>query len=237
MVKLDCQYYSDFEKISFQGYLVHQENAEINQVLVIYPDAFGLSSHFKDVANAFVKENRAVFCVDLYGNQKICKNYQEAQYEMNLLDENKKIFTARSRAPINFIRNHFGNKDLSISTMGYCFGAVLALEVIRSGMDITSAITLHGKIFFGTKNIQKKSSQKVLIFHGEKDPFISMEEIDLFKKEMANLKSDVTVVTFANSAHSFTNPLAGSNINSGSAYNELATKRSYKMIESFLNEN
>ncbi|WP_186645745.1 hypothetical protein [Fluviispira vulneris] len=70
MIKLDCQYYSDYEKISFRGYLVHQECTEIDQVLVIYPDAFGLSPYFKDLANTFVLK-RSYQMIECFLNENL----------------------------------------------------------------------------------------------------------------------------------------------------------------------
>ena len=232
----DVDYFSEFEKGNLKGFIAFENFEQVNQCLIVYSDGFGLRDYFKKIASQFVTKNVAVFCADMFGNQKSFKSYGEAVNTLNFLTNENDIFRSRALAAFSFAKDYFKIESVQITTLGFCFGAASALEVMRSGCNLKGIITLHGKLILNSQVDPKVYRPKIISFHGDKDPFIESDEIKIFKEEMDSVQGDVTFITFSNTAHNFTNPSAGNSILSGSAYNEFAHRRSFDFIKYFLSD-
>lgn len=229
-------YSSTHERGNLKGFLAYEGKEQVEQCLIIFSDGFGLRDYFKELACQFVGEGIAVFCADMFEDQKSFKTYGEAINTLNFLTKHNDVFRARSLAALHFVRDYFGIDTKKITTMGYCFGAAAALEVMRGGYELKGIITLHGKLVLNSRVSSKTDRPRIISFHGDQDPFITPDEVEVFKQEMGSVNADLTFITYSNTAHNFTNPGAGNHISSGSAYNEKAKRRSYEYIKSFLRD-
>ena len=74
-----------------------------------------------------------------------------------------------------------------------------------SGVDLDGVASFHGILpTSGPEN--KDPKPKAVIFHGGDDPFVPDEQMDAFKKAMANANVDYDIVVYPGVKHSFTNP-------------------------------
>ncbi len=77
---------------------------------------------------------------------------------------------------------------------------------------------------------------KVLVLHGGADPFVPPADVAAFMDEMTKAKAVWRMETYGGAVHSFSNPGAGDNVASGSAYNMNAEKLSIATMERFFGE-
>jgi len=91
-------------------------------------------------------------------------------------------------------------------------------------------------------------SSKVLVCHGEADPFVPAEQVAAFKKGMDSIGANYTFVGYPNATHAFTNPGStevgkrfnstelGKRFNIPIAYNAAADTASWNEMKQFLNK-
>jgi dienelactone hydrolase len=73
--------------------------------------------------------------------------------------------------------------------------------------------------------------------HGNDDVLVPQEQVDAFKKEMANAKVDMKFIGYPGALHGFTNPDAtgnGQKYGLPLAYNESVDKQSWAELMTFL---
>ena len=77
---------------------------------------------------------------------------------------------------------------------------------------------------------------KILVLHGGSDPFVPAADVAGFMGEMVKAKAMWQMELYGSAVHSFSNPGAGDNVASGSAYNQDAEKRSIAAMDRFFGE-
>ena len=88
--------------------------------------------------------------------------------------------------------------------MGYCFGGLVSLDLVRSGVDLKGAVSFHG-FLSGSEDLEDKDiSAKLLVLHGHLDPMVGQDQID-FSEEMNKKSVDWQLHSFGNAMHAFTN--------------------------------
>ena len=82
-----------------------------------------------------------------------------------------------------------------------------------------------------------KVKARVLVLNGAEDPFVPVEQIAAFKKEMEGAKVNYKFVNYPGAKHSFTNPDADANgvkFKLPLAYDAKADQASWSELQSFL---
>jgi dienelactone hydrolase len=120
--------------------------------------------------------------------------------------------------------------------MGYCFGGGVALELARSGADISGVVSFHGNLDTPDPLDAQNIKAKVLVCHGANDPYVKSEQVLAFQDEMRAAHVDWQMIIYGNAVHSFTNPDSGNDPSAGAAYNEKADRRSWQAMRIFFNE-
>ena len=129
-----------------------------------------------------------------------------------------------------------------IIVFGYCFGGGVSLECARENYPgVVGVASFHGTLAHASKvegypaQGRSRIAPKIIVFHGAEDKRINTQVQD-FQDEMRAANADWQFVTFSNTAHSFTEPHAGSDVSSGIAYTESSDRRSWKMFMDFAHE-
>ncbi|MBT8495279.1 MAG: dienelactone hydrolase family protein, partial [Deltaproteobacteria bacterium] len=107
------------------------------------------------------------------------------------------------------------------------------------GMDLDGVASFHGNL--GTEMPAKKGAvkAKVLVAHGNADPFVPAEQVEGFKKEMEAAGVDMRFFGYDGAKHAFTNPDAtdnGKKFKIPLEYNKDADEKSWAELEKFLKE-
>jgi dienelactone hydrolase len=220
---------------TLEGLWVHDDAARGKRpsVLVVHQWK-GLGDYEKKRAEMLAKLGYNVFAVDIYGKGIRPNNPKDAAAEAAKYKSDRALLRARVTAGLNELKKLAPTDPKRIAAIGYCFGGTTALELARSGADVSGVVSFHGGLGAPTPGKQLKA--KVLALHGADDPFVPADEVKAFEEEMRKAGADWQLVAYGNSVHSFTDWNAGSDNSKGSAYNEKADKRSWEDMRQFFAE-
>jgi dienelactone hydrolase len=121
------------------------------------------------------------------------------------------------------------------AAIGYCFGGLAALELARTGAELTGVVGFHCNLNTPNPADAKNIKAKVLVLNGGDDPVVPDAETLAFEKEMRDAKVDWQLMRYGNTVHSYTQwfmPKEGNQ----AAYNEKSDKRSWVAMQDFFKE-
>lgn len=121
-----------------------------------------------------------------------------------------------------------------VGVVGFCYGGHCALELARIGAEIKTSISVHGTLTTTRPIVKGRTSAKVVVLNGARDPFVSLLHVIEFFKEMVTAEANFEFVNYAEAVHSFTFPKA--DIPGKMFYHEDICNRAFKHIESTLHE-
>jgi dienelactone hydrolase len=203
--------------------------------ILILPAWKGIDKHSKEVAQDLSKLGYHAFIADIYGEGNYPTDTKSAgekagYYKKNITEYHKRIKLAMQE----LIKT--GADAGQIVVIGYCFGGTGAIEAARVNFPVKGVVSFHGGLARDSARTISPITTRVLVLHGADDPYESTAEILAFQQEMRTAKADWQMNYYANAVHSFTEPEAGNDNSKGAAYNELAAKRSWKEMLTFLDE-
>lgn len=223
-------------KDTFSGYLVYDDTNAIKRPgVVMVPDWKGISDSAITKAKHIAGDDYVVLLADVYGKNVRPKNDAESQAIVKSLYADRNVLRARVTKALDVLRTA---KDVPLDTkhigaIGYCFGGATVLELARSGADVDAVATFHGGL--DTTMPAKPGTVKasILVLNGADDQG-TKEDIPAFENEMNAAKVDWQFVNFSGAVHCFALPDA--NKPPGCLYNELAMRRSERMMRVFFAE-
>jgi dienelactone hydrolase len=107
----------------------------------------------------------------------------------------------------------------------------------RQGVDLKGVASFHGGLAALKPAGRGAIKAKILVLHGAADKFTTDEQIEAFRKEMADAGADYKFIVYPGAMHSFTNPDAdmyGKKFNLPLGYNADADKKSWEELRKFL---
>jgi dienelactone hydrolase len=124
--------------------------------------------------------------------------------------------------------------DDRIAAVGYCFGGTTALELARSGADVTGVVSVHGSLDTLQPSEPGTVKAKILVCHGGLDPHVPMSQVSAFIEEMKAVSADFQLIVYGGAMHGFTHDLGPSM--PGVAYDAATDVRSTAAIQAFFAE-
>lgn len=224
--------------VVLKGYLAYDHNYKGKQpgILVVH-EWWGNNEYSRKRAMMLAQLGYTALAVDMYGEGRQAAHPEEAREFANEISENINLKASRFMAAMNFLQQQNSVDPDKIAAIGYCFGGSVVLEMARSGLDLNGVVSFHGGL--STKNPAKPGAVKtrILVCHGEKDSFITDEQVAAFKQEMADAGADMQFITYKDATHVFTNPEADTyakEFNMPVKYNKAADKKSWNDMKGFL---
>lgn len=231
----DVEYSDKTQKLSGLAGIPNMPNKN-NPGILILPAWKGIDKHSEEVATELMKMGFYSFVADIYGVDQRPKDTKEAGTKAGYYKSNIKEYQNRISLALAELVKQGANPD-EIVVIGYCFGGTGAVEVARANMKVKGVVSFHGGLGRNEKREITPIKAKVLILHGADDTYVPEKEIKAFQDEMRTAKADWQMNYYANAVHAFTEKEAGNDNSKGAAYNELAEKRSWSALKSFLREN
>ena len=206
-----------------------------NPGILVLPAWKGIDKHSEEVATELMKMGFYSFVADIYGIDKRPKDAKEAGTTAGYYKSNIKEYQERISLALAELVKQGANPD-EIVVIGYCFGGTGVLEAARGHLNVKGVVSFHGGLGRDEKREITPIKAKVLVLHGADDTYVPEKEIKAFQDEMRVAKADWQMNYYANAVHAFTEKEAGNDNSKGAAYNELADKRSWSALKSFLRE-
>ena len=218
---------------TMKGYLAYDDTLKGKRpgVLVVH-EWWGHNDYARKRADMLAELGYTALAVDMYGDGKTASHPKDAGAFAGEVRSNLEKATARFNAAKKLLSEHAMTDPDKIAAIGYCFGGGIVLEMARRGLDLDAVVSFHGSLATQSPAAQPgQVKAKVLVCHGEADPFIKPDHIAALKQEMTNAKADFAFKAYPDAKHAFTNPDAtenGKKFNIPLEYNEAADKQSWE---------
>lgn len=224
--------------VVLNGYLAYDPSVKGKRpgVLVVH-EWWGHNEYARKRAEMLARLGYTALAVDMYGEGKQAGHPDEAGKFAKEISGNLDMKIARFMAATSYLKKHESVDPARIAAIGYCFGGSVVLDMARAGMDLKGVVSFHGGLTTNNPARTGAVNAKILVCHGEKDSFITTEQIAAFKQEMSEAKADLKFITYKYAKHSFTNPEADSyakKFNIPVGYNAAADKKSWEDMSQFL---
>ncbi|HET6942539.1 MAG TPA: dienelactone hydrolase family protein, partial [Sphingomicrobium sp.] len=155
--------------------------------------------------------------------------------EMTRLGNDRVSLRRRLLAIVEQVRGLREVEDRKLVVAGYCFGGKCALDVARTGTDISASVAFHG-LLDPPNWPTEKTSTKVVVFHGWDDPLAPPDHVVALGTELTEAGADWQIHAFGNVRHGFTNPNAHKIGLDAVRFDELAAERSWTSFINLLEE-
>jgi len=228
---------------NFKGILVYDKNRPLPLPTVIVAHAWKGQDDFARKKAQFLAElGYAAFAVDLYGDGKTVETNEDAAAMMMPLFIERKNLRERIGAAYETITRHEIVLKEKVGAIGFCFGGLAVLELLRSGAKLKGVVSFHGllgnRLGENKAKIAPAASRlhgSLLILHGYQDPLVNQEDIIAVQKEFSDANVDWQMHIYGSAAHAFTNPLANDRKN-GMVYDSTSERRSLQAMNNFFSE-
>lgn len=219
-----------------KGFLAYDDSTRNERpgVLVVH-EWWGLNQHAKDRATALAKEGYVAFALDMYGEGKNTPHPKQAGEWSGYVKTHDDIARSRFVAAHGLLKKHPVSRDDQIAAIGYCFGGYIVLSMALQGEDLVGVVSFHGALPTVTVGPEAVKA-KILVLHGDADPFIKPEQIQQFRSNLSEAGADWQFVSYGGVKHSFTNPAADKAGVDGLGYDPAADKRSWKAMLNLFDE-
>jgi dienelactone hydrolase len=204
-------------------------------VLVVH-DWMGVGPYVRMRAEQLAALGYVAFAADIYGKGVRPANGKEAAGLAGKFKADRPLLRARAAAALAELRRQPNVLTTRVAAIGYCFGGTAALELARSGADLTGVVTFHGGLDSPTPADARSIKAKVLVLHGADDPFVPPAQVQAFEDEMRGGGVDWQLVIYSGAVHAFTQAGAGNDNSKGAAYNATADRRSWEAMKTFFAE-
>lgn len=182
------------------------------------------------------------FAVDMYGDGIEAKTDHQAAELMKPLFVDRKEVRGRILAAYDALKEHPSVDPRKIAAIGFCFGGLVVLELLRSGVELAGVVSFHGVLgnHLGgfkahTEPLNHPLKGALLLLHGYHDPLVSNEDLTAIQKEFTDAGVDWQLNIYGNAAHAFSNPEAADQEH-GLVYHPATCKRAWLAMNNFLSE-
>lgn len=204
-------------------------------VLVVH-EWWGLDDYAKRRMNMLAKLGYVAFAVDMYGTGKVTENPEQAKKWMIEATTDVEWWRERAIAGIKRLKQHKMVDNSKIAAIGYCFGGGTVLQLAYGGIDINGVMSFHGSLPIADESSYGKIKTKVLVAHGNADPFIPRETVTRFQDTLDKAGANWNMITYGNVRHSFTNPKSDSRGMDALKYDAAADTHSWEAMQVFFSE-
>jgi dienelactone hydrolase len=226
--------YRDGETV-LKGHLVYDASLPGKRpgVIVVH-EWWGLNDYAKKRAEMLADLGYVAFAVDMYGNDRVTTHAEDAQGWMQQITANVDAWQARALAGLDVLRGVEQVDPDKLAAIGYCFGGATVMQMAYAGTDLDGVVSFHGSLPPAPDGADIKAS--VLAAHGYQDGFVPPEKVAAFEQSLADVGADWQLVVYGDARHGFTNPDAGSYGIEMVQHDEHADKRSWALMQTFLDE-
>jgi dienelactone hydrolase len=225
----------EFEGEQLEHVFVGRRDGQSRPTVILIPTVMGVTELEIGFGRQLVELGYNALVADLFGKQFRGAERDVMFGEMGRLKSDRAALRRRLLAVLDQARELDEVESGSVVVAGYCFGGLCALDVARSGADITAAVAFHA-LFDPCGLPPEKIKAKVTAFHGWEDPMVPPEAVVALAKELTDGGADWQIHAYGHVGHGFTNPKAHELGIDGVAYNKVAAERSWTSFVDLLEE-
>jgi dienelactone hydrolase len=222
--------------VTLKGFLAYDDASTAKRPgVLVAPEWWGETDYPQSRARQLAEHGYVALAVDIYGDGKTTEDPKQAGEWMTPYMQDRGKLRSRMQAAYDTLKKQPQVEGEKIAAIGYCFGGACALELARSGADLSAVVSFHGNL----TSDQKASpglKPKILVCTGADDSFVPAEQVIAFIEEMKAAKADYQINVYSNAVHAFTNPKADEHHIPNIAYNAEADHRSFEAMLALFKE-
>ncbi len=221
----------------YTGYMAYDNAVKEKRpgILVVH-QWWGVSEYEKSRARQLAEMGYVAFAMDMYGTGKLTDKSSQAQEWMLGVTADVEGWRDQANLGIDILKKSVHVDADRIAAIGYCFGGGTMLQMAYGGTDIKGVVSFHGSLPAADAEAQAAIKTKMLILHGDADPFVSDEVEAGFRSALAKTQVDWQMVNYGGVLHSFTDPEAGTHGMDALKYDPVADARSWRAMQNFFDE-
>jgi carboxymethylenebutenolidase len=175
--------------------------------VLLLMEAFGLTSHIKDVATRIANEGYLVLAPDLYYRQPNNKfSYEEVERAMAMmwqLDFGKPLEND-IEAALAYLKSRSDVDSNAIGVTGFCLGGGLSFfTACKFSTTIAAAAPFYGMVLDEWIDAVKDITVPVYLFFGGRDPFIGRDRVKQIESRFKELDKDYKLKIYPDAEHGF----------------------------------
>ncbi len=226
-----------------KGYLAYDgDDTLLKPGILIAPTWRGVDGFICQKAEELASLGYVVLVADLYGEGHYAENKEECAALMRPLFLDRALLQERIQSAYQALKLQPMVDPRRVGAIGFCFGGLTVIELLRSGVDIQGGLTFHavlgsklGEDQAKTVPIMSQIRGSLLMLHGYLDPMVTKEDLAAIQQEMTEAGVDWQLHIYGEAMHAFTDPMAD-DPNSGKMFNPKANLRAFKSMENFFEE-
>lgn len=232
----------DHEGVTLSAYIAQPENVaeladqKIPGVLIAHA-WWGQGAYARHRADQLAELGYLAVVLDMYGQGVYTDDPNEAGQLAGAFYQDRDLFRARAAAGLEMLQQQPNVDPDRIAAIGYCFGGTTVLELAYSGADLAGIVSFHGSLLAPREGSDDASNinAKVLVAHGQADPFYSNEDLLGVINALQSAEQDVQTLFYSGAVHAFTDPGATGEL-PGAKYDRRADQRSWEHMKLFFEE-
>ena len=210
---------------AYEGYYAKADKPNAPFILLIH-DWDGLTDYERKRADMLANEGYNVLAADMFGQGIRPTSVEENKRLTGALYDDRNKMRRILQGALNAGRLE-GNDVRNGTTMGYCFGGTVALELARAGFPQKAFVPFHGAFDIPTGQSYDNTKGEILVFHGSADESVSLESFATLGKTLEAANVPHEMITYSGAPHAFS--VFGSD-----RYDARADERSWKRYLDFL---
>ncbi len=219
------------EGVDLKGFLAWDDAIREKRpgVLVVH-EWWGLNDYARTRVRQLAEQGYVAFGLDMYGGGKVTTHPDEASAWMKDIQENVDAWVQRANRGLEVLKKDERVSADKIAAIGYCFGGATVMKMAYAGIDLDVVASFHGSLPVADENERKNIKPRLLIAHGNADPFVPVEKVSAFREALSQSNADWTMMVFGGVRHSFTNPNADEYDMDALVYDAQADRQSWRML-------
>ena len=220
-----------------EGYLAWDDRFDGKRpgVLVVH-EWWGLNEYARSRVRQLAEQGYVAFAPDMYGTGKVTRHPDQASAWMKEIQENVQQWVARADSGLSVLKQQAVVDSGQLAAIGYCFGGATVMHMAYAGLDVDVVASFHGSLPVASESQLAGIKARILVAHGNADPFVPAERVGAFRDALAKSAADWTMMEFGGVKHSFTNPGAGDYGIDALVYDPPADRQSWQMLLWLLDE-
>ena len=224
-----------FEGATLEAFVARPDHDQPVPVVMVAHMWAGRVPFVEDVARRMANLGYVGFALDLYGKGVVAQDKQECERRMQPFMQDRAMLQ-RCLLAAEEVALSLDNVDTAkYAAIGYCFGGLCVQDLARVSDRLLGAVSFHGLLTMPGNIGWPYNRARMLILHGNDDPLVNAGEEETIKRQMSDAGVDWQFVSFGNTVHAFTNPVAN-DPEFGTVYSPSADCRSWGYMTQFLTE-
>ena len=203
--------------------------------MLVAHEADKLSDHELERARRLAEQGYVAFAADYHGSARPDTD-AEILARLETLGGSPGRMRAISRAALEVLTAQPRVDGARVAGVGFCFGAVMMLELARDRADLKAVVGFHPGSADHDPGDSHSITAKVLMCVGSEDPMFPVEQRLAFEEEMRAAGVDWQLNVYGGARHSFTNRRSDGWGLPEVGYHEAADTRSWRAMTDLFDE-